>query len=70
MHFYCTFISPSAVTHLLRIPSKHGVYGFDPLEQVGWDHVGDSVKWQNTVCLMSFVIDGYHNQKSSGMQSL
>lgn len=45
MHIHCcTFISPSAMAHLLRIASKHGVYGFDPLEQVGWDHIGGSAK--------------------------
>lgn len=32
------------MAHLLRIASKHGVYGFDPLEQVGWDHIGGSAK--------------------------
>lgn len=50
-YFSCIFISPSGMTHLLRISSKHGVYGFDPLEQVGWDHIGRSAMWEKTACL-------------------
>lgn len=50
-YFSCIFILPSGMTHLLRISSKHGVYGFDPLEQVGRDHIGGSTMWENTACL-------------------
>lgn len=51
VYFSCIFISPYGMTHLLRISSKHGVYGFDPLEQVGWDHIGGSAMGENTACL-------------------
>lgn len=56
-------ISSSAMTHLLRISSEHGVYGFDPLEQVGWNHVRGSAMWQNTAC---FTLISQH--RAAGMK--
>lgn len=38
----------SSVSHLLRVASEHGVYGFDSLEQVGGDHVRRSAKRYKT----------------------
>lgn len=44
-------------THLLRISSEHGVYGFDPLEQVGWDHIGGSAMCKTQPAKQSIVME-------------
>lgn len=42
------FFLQGDMTHLLRISSEHGVYGFDPLEEVGRHDIGGSGQVKKT----------------------
>ena len=50
-------------THLLGVPSEHGVDGLDPLEQIGRDHIGRPATQQRQYSEHRWRSQAFHTER-------